>query len=85
LICANQGDSTLSVLFNGPVLNIKPSGNGVVVSWLSIWTGWTLRQNSNLVTPHWPTSVGVISDDGTNKSLTITSTTGNVFFRLSNP
>jgi hypothetical protein len=42
---------------------------------------WPLQQNSNLATTNWSTSGG-ISDNGTIKSITITSPTGNLFFRL---
>jgi hypothetical protein len=64
-----------------PWLTITHSGNSVIISWPSPSTGFVLQQNSNLATTNWTTS-GVISDDGTNKSITITSLTGNLFFRL---
>ena len=64
-----------------PLLTITHSGNSVIISWPSPSTGFVLQQNSNLATTNWTTS-GVISDDGTNKSITITSPTGNLFFRL---
>ena len=67
-----------------PLLTITYSGNSMTVSWPSPSTGWTLQQNSDLTTTSWSTSGG-ISDNGTNKSITITSPTGNLFFRLSNP
>jgi hypothetical protein len=55
-----------------PLLTITHSGNSVIISWPSPSTGFVLQQNSNLATTNWTTS-GVISDDGTNKSITITS------------
>jgi len=64
-----------------PLLTITCSGNSVTVSWPSPSTGWTLQQNSDLTTTSWSTSSG-ISDNGTIKSITITSPTGNLFFRL---
>jgi len=64
-----------------PLLTITHSGNSVTVSWPSPSTGWTLQQNSDLATSNWSTSSG-ISDNGTIKSITITSPTGNLFFRL---
>jgi hypothetical protein len=67
-----------------PLLTITHSGNSVTVSWPSPSAGWTLQQNSDLTTTSWSTS-GSISDDGTNKSITITSPTGNLFFQLRNP
>ncbi|MGA2279694.1 MAG: hypothetical protein ABSG80_05265 [Verrucomicrobiota bacterium] len=67
-----------------PLLTITCSGNSVTVSWPSPSTGWTLQQNSDLTTTSWSTSSG-ISDNGTIKSITITSPTANLFFRLRNP
>ncbi len=66
-----------------PLLTITHSGNSVTVSWPSLSIGWTLQQNSDLTTTSWSTSSG-ISDNGTIKSITITSPTGNLFFRLHN-
>jgi hypothetical protein len=68
-----------------PTLTVTHSGNNVIVSWSSPSTGFELQQNSNLATTNWTTTVFTISDDGTNKSITITSPTGNLFFRLKNP
>jgi hypothetical protein len=97
LICANQSSNTLSVLINTsifppptstPSLNIIPSGNEMLVLWPSASAGWSLQQNPDLNTTDWSPSgydgYG-ISDDGTNKSLIITSSTGNLFFRLLHP
>jgi hypothetical protein len=69
---------------NKAVLTVTHSGNSVIISWPSASTGFVLQQNSNLATTNWTTRSG-ISDDGTNKSITITSLTGNLFFRLSHP
>jgi hypothetical protein len=64
-------------------LTVTYSGNSVIVSWPSPSTGFQLQQNSNLaVTNGWATSGFSISDDGTNKSITISSPSGNLFFRL---
>jgi hypothetical protein len=41
-------------------------------------------QNSDLTTTNWTVS-GDISDNGTNKSLIISSLMGNIFFRLLHP
>lgn len=83
LISANYG-STLSVLINVPTLSINSLGNHILVSWPSSWTNWTLLQNSNLIATNWSASTD-ISDDGTNKSLTVTPSVGNLLFRLSHP
>jgi hypothetical protein len=64
-----------------PTLTITHSGNSVKISWPYPSTGWTLQQNSDLSTANWTTSGG-IANDGTNNFITITSPSGNVFFRL---
>jgi hypothetical protein len=67
-----------------PTLTVTHSGNGIIVSWPSASTGFVLQQNGNLATGSWTPANGfTVSDDGTNKSITITSPTGNLFFRLS--
>jgi len=81
LICANQIQDALLVLINIPTLTIHRSTNSVIVSWSSSWTNWVLQQNSNLATTNWTASSGIF-DNGTNKSLTVTQPTGNLFFRL---
>ncbi|HZF00402.1 MAG TPA: hypothetical protein VE344_00750 [Methylomirabilota bacterium] len=65
-----------------PTLTVTHSGNSVKVSWPSASTGFVLQQNSDLSAASWTTSGYSISDDGTNKSITITSPTENLFFRL---
>ena len=65
-------------------ITLNPQLSTINVSWPSPSTGWTLQQNSDLTTTSWSTSSG-ISDNGTIKSITITSPAGNLFFRLSYP
>ena len=97
LICANFGTNTLTVLTNDtifpsptstPPLIITPSGLEMLVSWPSASPGWSLQQNPDLTTANWGPSgyngYG-ISDDGTNKSLMLPTTLGNLFFRLLHP
>ena len=67
-----------------PTLSITRSGNTVTISWPYPSTGWTLHQNSDLTTANWSPSGG-IANDGTNNFITLTSPTGKLFFRLSNP
>ena len=68
-----------------PTLTITRAGGSVIVSWPSPSTGWTLQQNANLALANgWSASSG-IADDGTTKSLTLTASTGNLFFRLYKP
>jgi hypothetical protein len=67
-----------------PTLYIGQTGSTVMVYWQSV-TGWSLQQNNNLTLPaNWSASGGVSIANGTN-SITITTPTGNLFFRLANP
>ena len=71
---------------NAPTLAIQQINSTTVrVLWPSYFTGWTLWQNTNLGTTNWSTNGLFISDDSTNKSITNSLSTGNMFFRLSNP
>jgi|ERR1035437_1605794 hypothetical protein len=96
-LIASISSGTISVLLNTsifpppastPTVNINPSGNEMRVSWPSASAGWSLQQNPDLTPTHWNPSgySGYdISDNGTNKSLTIPSPSGNLFFRLFHP
>ena len=67
-----------------PTLYISHAGNSVMVYWQAV-SGWSLHQNNNLTLPaNWTVSSGVTTSNGTNY-LNLTSPTGNLFFRLSNP
>jgi hypothetical protein len=67
-----------------PTLCISHSGSAVTVYWQAV-SGWSLHQNNNLTLPaNWTASSGVTTSNGTNY-LNLTSPTGNLFFRLSNP
>jgi hypothetical protein len=78
--------SLISVVqtIGAPTLTITHFGNSVKISWPYPSTGFVLQQNSSLSTASWSTSGG-ISNDGTNNFITITSPSGNLFFRLSHP
>ena len=68
-----------------PNLTITQNGNTVTVSWPNT-VSCTLQQNDNLAVPSgWvPTVYQINPANGTN-SITITSPTGNLFFRLQQP
>ena len=68
-----------------PNLVIVPNGaSSVKILWPNTGS-YTLQQNGNLATASWATSgYSITTANGTN-SITITSPTGNLFFRLSNP
>ncbi len=69
-----------------PLLTITHSGNSVIVSWPVAPGGFTLEQNGNLANaPGWSTYVGTVSTNNGVKSITLTPSMGNLFFRLANP
>ena len=88
----NNSPGTLSIWINIltflPNLAVKRASNDVIVSWPSQWTGWagwTLQQNTDLSSANWTPCCGTIGDDGTTKSMTNSSSLGNLFFRLAHP
>jgi hypothetical protein len=84
LVSANSGGHSVSVLMNVPVLKISKLGSNAMVSWPASWTNWVLQQKSNLNSGSW-LNTGAITNNGTNKSVTVPAGSGNLFFRLSNP
>lgn len=72
-----------SLVVPAPALTIRrATTNSVVVSWPSPSTDFTLQENADLSTNNWVTTQGV-TDDGTNKSVIVTPSIGNRFYRLS--
>jgi hypothetical protein len=64
-----------------PPLTITHAGNQVIISWPDTGS-YTLLQNTTLTGGSWTASgYGVTTANGTN-SITLTSATGNLFFRL---
>lgn len=93
LICGNDGlhpvssytsRSSVSVFTSVPDLTSKVTGTNLLLSWPSARTNWTLLQCTDLTTG-WSGYSGTISDDGTNKTVTNTTSSGNLYFRLSHP
>ncbi len=69
-----------------PSLNIQLTrSNGLLLSWPSPSTGFTLQQNANAATTNWTTVATAPIDDRTNKTVTINPQAGNRFFRLMHP
>ena len=73
---------SIAQTYGSPTMTVTHSGNNISIVWPSASSGFVLQQNSNLATTNWTTSGFTISDDGTNKSIIITSPSGNLFFRL---
>lgn len=68
-----------------PNLVIAYAGSSVIVSWPNTGS-FTLQQNANLAVPGgWTTSGYTITTASGTNSITLTSPTGNLFFRLSSP
>jgi len=65
-------------------LTITCSDNTVIVSWPNTGS-YTLQQNCDPATTNWTTTGYAIAYGFATNSCTITSPTGNLFFRLSNP
>ena len=70
-----------------PVLSVGRSGAEVMVSWPSADTaGFALEQAGTLAAPpSWITNSATVTDDGTNKSVTVPATNSPQFFRLRGP
>jgi hypothetical protein len=70
-----------------PELSVRRSGADVMVSWPSADTaGFALEQAGTLAAPpSWITNAASVTDDGTNKSVTLPATNSPQFFRLRGP
>src|SRR5204863_9871732 len=70
-----------------PALSMLRTGTDVIVSWPSADTaGFELEQLDNLATPAgWTINASTVTDDGTNKSVTVPTTSSPQFFRLRRP
>lgn len=72
---------------DAPSLTIsRTPTNTIVVTWPSYWTGFTLQQNANDISPsNWSNIVDVPIDGGANKVIILTPASGNRFYRLARP
>jgi len=69
-----------------PALSVLRSGTDLTISWPSADTaGFALQQAAALLPSSWVKNSASITDDGTNKSVTIPATNGPQFFRLRSP
>jgi hypothetical protein len=79
-------EAAQSLIIIAPTLTVKFVGPAnVVVSWPSPSTGFTLQTNGALGASSWANYGGIVGDDGTTKSVTNSSPTGKLFFRLLHP
>lgn len=65
-----------------PVLTITHSGNAVVVSWSSSFTGFVLQQNNDLSTTNWIDVTNAVSVVGEQNQVITPPTSSNNFYRL---
>src|SRR6266536_3214451 len=70
-----------------PALSVLRSGTNVMISWPSVDTAsFALEQAGTLaVPPIWITNTASVTDDGTNKSVTVPASNSAQFFRLRRP
>ncbi|HEY3863731.1 MAG TPA: hypothetical protein VGO59_17790 [Verrucomicrobiae bacterium] len=69
---------------NAPALSVTHSNNTVIVSWPAT-PGFTLQQNAKLATGNWVASTLTVSTNAGVESVTISNSTGRLFFRLVAP
>ena len=82
LVAFDGAQNAGSFLFaTTPILSISSSGNQEFVSWPLSATGWTLQTNTDLTTGSWGNYSGTVL----NNSITVLPSTGNLFFRLTQP
>ena len=67
-------------------LGITQAGSSrVTLSWLTNAVGWNLESTMLLMPPNWSTATNVPIIAGTNFSVTVSNTVGQMFFRLHKP
>ncbi|HXR46989.1 MAG TPA: choice-of-anchor tandem repeat GloVer-containing protein [Candidatus Limnocylindrales bacterium] len=77
-----NGNGTVFALTFPVTLNLTQSAGNLTVSWPSPSTGFNLQTNGNLASGNWA-NYGTPTDDGTNKGVVISPSSGDLFFRLS--
>jgi hypothetical protein len=70
---------------SAPVLSIAASGNNVLLSWPSSFTGFILQQNSDLTTANWVNVTNAVDTIDGQFVVTLPLADGNNFFRLKTP
>jgi hypothetical protein len=70
-----------------PLLSISmaSNSNGVVLSWPSSASGYSLQESVNLASPGWATIWPPLTDNSTNISALISPAPGTRFYRLRFP
>jgi hypothetical protein len=65
-----------------PVLTITHSGNVVIVSWPSLFTGFVLQQNNDLTATNWIDVTNAVGVVGEQNQVIMPPTSSNNFYRL---
>jgi uncharacterized lipoprotein YddW (UPF0748 family) len=74
------------LFFNVPSLAMtKTATNTTLISWRSPSPGWVLQQITNVVSTNWIAPAELISDNGTDRFITLNPPVGTRFFRLVSP
>jgi hypothetical protein len=77
--------SSTTILPSQPILSIQPTTGGFTVTWPASGSSFRLLQNADPSTSNWVASTNAISVvNGTNQ-VTVSGTSGNLFFRLVYP
>jgi photosystem II stability/assembly factor-like uncharacterized protein len=79
------GVSYLSQTVYAPQLNITPSSNSAMLSWLIPSTNFVLQQSSDLASWSDVTNAPVLNFSNLQNQVTLPLSAGNVFFRLATP
>ena len=74
-----------SLVVPQPTLSIAISGGNVVLSWPTNAIGYNLQQTAALNPTTWTNYIGSVTTSGTNKTTTLTTPSGRMFFRLTTP
>lgn len=69
----------------GPTLTIIPSGDGVVISWPTAFSGWTLQERADAAAGDWTDSILPVEVVGDQYQVLVAPLAGNRFFRLAHP
>jgi hypothetical protein len=69
-----------------PTLSVSlTTTNTVVITWPTVWSGYTLEQNSNLTTTNWINATNAITTVSNDYEVIISPLIGQQFYRLINP
>jgi parallel beta-helix repeat protein len=77
-----DGSDTGAFELGQPNLGMRRAGGSAVVSWPAHYGDFALQQNTNFPAAIWQTPTESVTDDGTNRYITVSPPAGNRFYRL---